>query len=153
MRIFGRTGGYYLFWASAIYLATGLTLAVYYKIVPAEYLQIIWVLVLVLPFLIPPIGRYFNIDVDWDQKMFDWMKKNKTPTNVVPFPAPQAVEPVAPSAPKKPDPKTYYTFGLTDDNRVSFTMGYTTLTMNREGTQQLIDQLKFFQSQLHEDLE
>ena len=52
--------------------------------------------------------------------------------------------------PEKPvkEPKTYYTFGLTDDNRLSFTMGYTTLTMNRPGVQHLIDQLEFFKNQL-----
>jgi hypothetical protein len=39
---------------------------------------------------------------------------------------------------------------LTDDNRVSFQMGYTTLTMNDAGVQQLIDQLEFFKNQLTE---
>jgi hypothetical protein len=54
---------------------------------------------------------------------------------------------VEPAKPAK-DPKTYYTFGLTDDDRLSFTMGYTTLTMNRPGVQHLIDQLEFFKNQL-----
>jgi hypothetical protein len=49
--------------------------------------------------------------------------------------------------------KTYYTFGLTDDNRLAFTMGYTTLTMNRPGVQNLIDQLEFFRNQLNEEQE
>ena len=82
--------------------------------------------------------------------MFDWMKKNKMPENVVPFPAP-APKLVEPPPVPKPEPKTYYTFGLTDNNRISFTMGYTTLTMNSAGVQQLIDQLEFFKDQLRDE--
>jgi hypothetical protein len=85
--------------------------------------------------------------------MFDWFKKSDY-KNVVslPFPKPVIVPYVEPPAPKK-ESKTYYTFGLTDDNRLAFTMGYTTLTMNRPGVQDLIDQLEFFKNQLHEDEE
>jgi hypothetical protein len=57
---------------------------------------------------------------------------------------------VEPAKPAK-ESKTYYTFGLTDDNRLAFTMGYTTLTMNRPGLQHLIDQLEFFKNQLHKE--
>jgi len=83
--------------------------------------------------------------------IFDWFKgKNKMPENVVPFPtpAPRLVEPPPES---KPEPKIYYTFGLTDDNRLTFTMGYTTLTMNNVGVEKLIEQLEFFKSQLKEN--
>lgn len=86
--------------------------------------------------------------------MFDWFKgKNKMPENVVPFPGPKEIPKtpyVNPPEPK-PEPKTYYTFGLTNDNRLSFNMGYTTLTMNSVGVQNLIDQLEFYKNQLHED--
>ena len=85
--------------------------------------------------------------------MFDWFK-NSEYKNVVslPFPKPVIVPHVEPPAPKK-ESKTYYTFGVTDDNRLAFTMGYTTLTMNRPGIQHLIDQLEFFKNQLHEEQE
>jgi hypothetical protein len=84
--------------------------------------------------------------------MFDWFKKGKLPSNVVPFPESKSVPYVVPPEPKpKPEPKTYYTFGLTDDNRLAFTMGYTTLTMNRPGIQHLINQLEFFRDQLPDD--
>jgi hypothetical protein len=85
--------------------------------------------------------------------MFDWFK-NSEHKNVVslPFPKPVIVPYVEPPEPKK-ESKTYYTFGLTDDNRMAFTMGYTTLTMNREGIQELINQLEFFKNQLHEEQE
>jgi hypothetical protein len=82
--------------------------------------------------------------------MFDFFKK-KDYSNVVKFPEPVVVPDTPYVEPPKPEPKTYYTFGLTNDNRVSFTMGYTTLTMNDVGVQQLIDQLEFFQSQLREE--
>ena len=82
--------------------------------------------------------------------MFDWFKKDKLPSNVVPFPELKAI-PSAPTAPPDKKPTTYYSFGLTDDNRLNFTMGYTILTMNHAGVQNLIDQLEFFKSQLHEE--
>lgn len=147
-KLFARTGGHWLFWTGFVYLVLGITFGVYYKEIPAEAIQLVWIMVMMLPFVIPPLGRWLNMKVEWDRKMFDWLKgKNKMPDNVVPFsaPAPKLVEP--PPAPK-PEPKTYYTFGLTDDNRLSFSMGYSTLTMNSTGVQQLIDQLEFFKSQI-----
>jgi hypothetical protein len=83
--------------------------------------------------------------------MFDWFK-NSEHKNVVslPFPKPVIVPYVAPPEPK-PEPKIYYTFGLTSDNRLSFQMGYTTLTMNSAGIQNLIEQLEFFKNQLQEE--
>jgi hypothetical protein len=84
-------------------------------------------------------------------KMFDWFKKRDY-TNVVPMFPDQVPFDDEPSVPKK-ESKTYYTFGVTDDNRLAFTMGYTTLTMNRPGVQHLIDQLEFFRDQLHEEQE
>jgi hypothetical protein len=143
--IWQRSGGYWLFYCSAIYLAVGLYCAVYLKEVPTPLIQIGWLVAISLPLWCNPLARWLNMK---ENTMFDWMKKNKMPENVVPFPtlAPKLVEP--PPAPK-PEPKTYYTFGLTDNNRISFTMGYTTLTMNSAGVQQLIDQLEFFRDQLH----
>lgn len=61
---------------------------------------------------------------------------------------PKLVEP-----PKKEEkPATiFYRLGLTDNNRVAFSMGYSEITMNKEGVQQMIDQLEFFQSQLSDE--
>jgi hypothetical protein len=81
--------------------------------------------------------------------MFDWFKKRDY-SNVVPMFPDQVPFDDEPPVPKK-ESKTYYTFGLTDDNRLAFTMGYTTLTMNRPGVQHLINQLEFFRDQLHEE--
>lgn len=80
--------------------------------------------------------------------IFDWFKSREERTkdyNVVQFPKPVI-------APPEKKPETYYTFGLTDDNRLSFTMGYATLTMNHEGIQQLIDHLEFFKNQLEKEV-
>jgi hypothetical protein len=51
--------------------------------------------------------------------------------------------------------KTVYSIGLTDNNRVSIVMGYSSMTMNSVGIQQLIDQLTLFKSQIegNEDAE
>ena len=56
-----------------------------------------------------------------------------------------------PAPPKEEPAKIYYRLGLTDNNRVAFSMGYSEITMNHEGCQQMIDQLKFFQSQLQDE--
>jgi hypothetical protein len=152
MKLFGRSGGYYLFWCSFIYLVVGLTCAVYYKAIQPEYVQMVWLVAMATPLLVPPVARYFNME----PVMFDLFKKNKMPKNVVPFPMPKAVEPPKlvepPKAPEKPA-TTYYEIGHTTDNRVSIKMGYSTVTMNRQGVQNLIDQLALYQSQLREEQE
>ena len=80
--------------------------------------------------------------------IFDFFNKDKPKGNVLPFPGPY-VEPVKPV--KEPGSKTLYSFGVTDDNRLTFSMGYATLTMNEVGVQQLIDQLEFFKNQLSKE--
>jgi hypothetical protein len=79
--------------------------------------------------------------------MFDWFNKDKTPSNVVPFPEVPKTPYIVPPSPKK-EAETYYSIGITDDHRMSLRMGYSTLTMNREGCQNLIDQLTVFMNQL-----
>lgn len=148
MKLFGRTGGYYLFWTGFVYFWIGMYLAFTHYASP-ELATLGFVLALSVPLWCPPVARYFNME----PVMFDLFKKNKMPKNVVPFPAPKAVAPVEPPAPKEKDITTYYTIGHTDDNRVSIRMGYTTLAMNSQGVQNLIDQLELYQSQLHEEQE
>lgn len=87
--------------------------------------------------------------------MFDFFrfKKNVENSNVYNLPKPAAV-PHMPQVepPKKEDPaKIFYRLGLTDNNRVAFSMGYTEITMNKEGVQQMIDQLEFFMGQLYDE--
>jgi hypothetical protein len=80
--------------------------------------------------------------------MFDWFKKRDY-SNVVPM-FPDQVPFVEPT-PTEKDPTTYYSIGHTDDNRVTLRMGYTTLTMNYDGVQNLIDQLELYKNQLHKE--
>ena len=84
--------------------------------------------------------------------MFDWFKKREY-SNVVEFPELKPVDPVEPPAPKEKDPAIHYTIGHTDDNRVAFRLGYSTLMMNYQGVQTLIDQLELYQEQLHKESE
>ena len=103
--------------------------------------------------------------------MFDWFKEKysrpKYPTwddvphwnkdmekigqdmsKVIQFPELTAAPTVPKEVPKDTGGKTVYSVGLTDDGRVSLTMGYSSVTMNAIGVQQLIDQLALFKSQI-----
>ena len=148
MKLFGRSGGYYLFWTGFVYFWVGMYLAFTHAARP-ELATLGFVLALSVPLWCPPVARYFNME----PLMFDLFKRNKMPKNVVPFPTPKAVAPVEPPEPKEKDPTIHYTIGHTNDNRIAFRMGYTTLTMNHIGVQQLIDQLELYKNQLHQDEE
>lgn len=84
--------------------------------------------------------------------MFDWFKgKDKTPSNVVPFPEIPKMPYIVPPAPEPEKPaKIFYRLGVTDNNRVAFSMGMSEITMTKLGCQQMIDQLTFFQGQLYD---
>jgi hypothetical protein len=74
---------------------------------------------------------------------------------VLEFPKPKAVPKVPeakqPETPKEEVSTVYYWLGLTDTNRVSFNMPYREITMSKQGVQQMIDQLAFYQSQLYDE--
>jgi len=156
MKLFGRTGGYYLFWTGFVYFWIGMYLAFTHAAFP-EIATALWICVLALPFVIPPIGRYFNLDVRWDMNFLSFLgfgKMVKDGADVLEFPKPKAVPPmpeVQPPAPKEEPAKVFYRLGLTDNNRVAFHMGYSEITMNKDGCQQMIDQIAFFQSQLYDE--
>ena len=79
--------------------------------------------------------------------MFDWFKKREY-SNVIKFPEVKTPY-VEPPALKEKEPAIHYTIGHTDDNRIAFRIGYSTLTMNHVGVQQLIDQLELYKNQLY----
>ena len=92
------------------------------------------------------------MSVDWDKKMFDMFKKK--PSNVVPFPKAEETEygggdggGYIPPEPKKPA-VTYYSLGMTSENRLELKMGYSAITMNYGGVSNLIEQLETFKKQL-----
>lgn len=79
--------------------------------------------------------------------MFDWFKKRDY-TNVVKFPEqPKAVPYIEPT--EKPA-VTYYRLGITDNSRVSLAMGYSEITMNVAGVNNMIKQLELFRDQIAE---
>jgi len=84
--------------------------------------------------------------------MFDWFKNKGKDTNVIPFPE-SKVTPKMPevATPKEEPAKIFYRFGITDNGRLAFQMGYSELTMNKQGVQNLIDQLEFFKNQLEDE--
>ena len=47
----------------------------------------------------------------------------------------------------------YYRLGVTDSNRVALSMGYSEITMNRAGVENLIKQLSVFRDQLHDEVD
>ncbi len=86
--------------------------------------------------------------------MFDFSRfikrngKDKEQSNVVKFPEPKAVPPMPEVKPPETPATVFYRFGITDKNRLAFQMGYSEITMTKEGVQNLIDQLEFFKNQL-----
>jgi len=148
MKLFARSGGHWLFWSGFTYVSLTAVVAFSPYRDYTMCVQLVWFILIALPLVCNPLARWLNMR---ENTMFDWMKKNKMPENVVPFPAPRPrlVEP--PPESKEKDPTTYYTIGHTDDNRVTMRMGYTTLTMNSAGVQNLIDQLELYQRQLHKE--
>jgi len=83
---------------------------------------------------------------------------DKPADNIIPFPDHRnyGVDnkyalPLPEVKPPRPEPKVYYTLGLSNDNRVCFTMGHSTLTMNEIGVQDLIDQLEFYKDRLEDE--
>jgi hypothetical protein len=93
--------------------------------------------------------------------MFDFFKSRKEREaeydNVVKFPAPQAVPYIEPPAEPEKPATTYYRLGITSNSRVSFQMGYSEITMNAGGVDNMIKQLELFRDQIkeyeHEDSE
>ena len=88
----------------------------------------------------------------WDNvpPLTDMEKIGQDMSKVIPFPEPYKIDvkPPKEEVAKDTGGKTVYSVGLTDNNRVSITMGYSSVTMNSVGVQQLIDQLALFKSQI-----
>ena len=138
MKLFGRTSGYYLFWTGFVYFWVGMYLAFTHAARP-EIATLGFVLALSVPLWCPPVARHFNME----PLMFDLFKKKTSNSNVYTLPVPQ-VEP-----PKREEPATtYYRLGITSNGRVSFQMGYSEITMNAGGINNMIAQLELFRDQI-----
>jgi len=75
---------------------------------------------------------------------FDFFRKRDY-SNVVKFPESKETPYIEPP---KSETKVFYRIGVTDDNTVSLQVGYSELTMTRQGVQNLIEQLQVFRDQL-----
>ena len=79
--------------------------------------------------------------------IFDFFKRGES--NVLKFPETK-VPYVNP--PKRTMPKAIYTIGTTAEGKwLTFQIGYSTLTMTKEGCQDLIDKLEFFKNKLEDE--
>ena len=144
---FQRSAGHWLFWVSAVYFTVAMYSIFVEKIAPIELIQFVWVCIIALPILCNPLARWLNMKENTMLSMF-----KKKPSNVVPFP--KEPEHSGGDGGDTPEPKkpsvTYYTLGMTSENRLEFKMGYSAITMNYGGITNLIEQLKTFQKQLAE---
>jgi hypothetical protein len=81
--------------------------------------------------------------------IFDFFKKPQS--NVLPFPGPVPTVPYVEPEELETPSKTLYSIGVTDDNKMTLNMGYTTLTMTKAGCHNLIVQLEMFKNQLRDE--
>jgi hypothetical protein len=83
----------------------------------------------------------------WNKVEDDMSKIGEDMNKVIQFPELKAVPAPEPEQPAK----IFYRLGLTDNNRVAFSLSYGEVTMNRDGVQRLIDQLEFYRDQLDDE--
>lgn len=142
MKLFGRTGGYYLFWAGAIYLLVGATNA-YLKLVDSAILSIVWVACLLVPLTIKPVADYFNMSTIWDHLKPRTPIMNDYTDNVYNLPTPKLV----PTMPLVEEPaQPAYQIGVTEDGRVTLRLGnghqWSQISMNDAAVDTLIRMLE-----------
>ena len=66
MKLFGRTGGYWLFWTTFIYFWVGMFDIFVYNFTRTEFIQVAWIIIMSLPLYIKPLARYFNMKCVWE---------------------------------------------------------------------------------------
>ena len=81
--------------------------------------------------------------------MFNWFKKTDY-SDMIKFPETTSIPSVPYIEPSKKE-QEYYSIGVTSENRITFKTGISTLTMNREGVENLIQQLAVFRDQIKEE--
>ena len=146
MKLFARSGGHWLFWSGVLYLSVTVLVALSPYRDYTMLVELVWLVMVALPLICNPLARWLNMRENTMLSMF-----KKKPSNVVPFPK----EPAhgggdggnTPPEPKKPA-VTYYSLGMTSENRLEFKMGYSAISMNYGGVTNLIEQLQLYQKQL-----
>ena len=162
MKLFGRTGGYYLFWSGFAYFVASIICITWFKDVPPHVVTATWILVLMLPLLVPPIGNYFNMDSFFGEngmwrkrEIGDKVRKDIEDTNnVLKFPEVKPdLKVVQPPKDTIDVSRSPYTIGVNEAGNVQFSMrhdyGSTTLTMNDDGVIGLIEDLAHYIRRTH----
>jgi hypothetical protein len=144
--IWQPSGGYWLFYCSAIYFTVAMYSIYVEKFAPVELIQMVWIGVLSLPLVFAPLGRYLNMTPLW-------VRKEQAMSDNV-YSLPDVSQPARPAAPPMPPAKTapakeeeHYRVGVTSDGRTTLTLmgssnSFMTLTMGRGACEQLIKLLE-----------
>jgi hypothetical protein len=102
---------------------------------------------MLIPLIVPPVGRWINLDITWDLELIKRFKKEeKMNDNVYNLPTPKLVPPM-PKTPKLPaSEKQSYSVGVDNTGNTILTIYTdtvrTSLTMNDPGVRRLIKMLE-----------
>ena len=136
MKLFGRTGGYYIFWTGFVYFCVGTALALTQSGL-TNFATLGFIIALAFPLVCPPVARYFNME----PVMFDLFRKPKYPE--IEEPTPMQVPTV--NIPKVNADEANYTIGVNESGstqlRIKLDYGSATLTMTEQGVIDLIEDL------------
>ncbi len=66
MKMFGRSGGYWLFWTSAVYFVVGMVDVFYLENDYTIPIQLFWLTCLALPLVVKPLARWLNMRTFWE---------------------------------------------------------------------------------------
>lgn len=66
MNLFGRTGGYWMFWTGFVYFWLGIFDIIVYNAVHTVAIQLVWLLFLCMPLVIKPLARFLNMKTLWE---------------------------------------------------------------------------------------
>lgn len=137
IKLWRPSGGYYMLWTGIVYTIVGAADVFWLHFCPVEYLSMVWSIILSLPLVIPPLGRYLNMTSLWTRK------EPVMSDNV--YSLPDVSRPTRPAPPPMPPAKEeeHYRVGVTSDGRTTLTFlgssGATmTLTMGRDACEQMI---------------
>jgi hypothetical protein len=74
MKLFARSGGYWLFWSGFLSLTSFIAMVVYSPYRPyTVFVQLVWLVLVALPLVCNPLARWLNMK---ENTMFDWMKND-----------------------------------------------------------------------------
>ena len=66
MKLFERSGGYWLFWWSFVYFAVGMLDLFLFRVDWFLLIQLVWLTVIALPLIIKPLARWLNMKTLWE---------------------------------------------------------------------------------------